>query len=304
MKRSALPAMLAFFGAVGIALSATLVFNTHAEYGDALVADGEVIATPYGGSHPEITFTPAAGEPITFTQGGLISGYEVGDRVQVRYFVGDPVEHRPKLDAIGALYGFELVPGALGIIAILAGLTTFILARGTVQQQLRWQEDGLSARMRPKWSRIIATYAGAAWIGGVVVAGMPAVFQLAAIPILGWALYLTFVRATQISFERGTLVIDSGRYPKRFETNLAAIERFEVCEENGAHTVHAVGGGASVELPIRLESLELVMRLSNRIVIAAPREHAAFVAERLTKMLEAAVARQPPNAISSARLAP
>jgi hypothetical protein len=300
MKRSALPAILGFFGGVGIAISATLVFNVHAEYRDALLADGEVIATPYGGSHPEIRFSPTAGEPITFTQGGLISGYVVGDQVRVRYFVGNPREHPAKLDSIGAFYGFELVPGALGIIAMLAGLTSFIVARGTVQQQLRWQEDGLLARMRPKWIRIIATYAGAVWIAGASLGTGMRAFGLVAIPCLGWALYLTFVRATQISFERGTLVIDSGRYPKRFEANLAEIDRFEVRVENGAHTVHAVRGGASIKLPIRLESLELVSRPGNRMVAAAPPEHAAFVAARLTKMLEAALTTRPSHSRDTA----
>ncbi|GAB3095053.1 DUF3592 domain-containing protein [Lysobacter terrae] len=83
----------------------------------AETADGIVTGLPYGGSHPEVTFTTKDGQVIEAAQNGMIGGYHIGDRVQVFYDAKSPRDCT--LKTFGALWGFPigvLVMGAIFIV--------------------------------------------------------------------------------------------------------------------------------------------------------------------------------------------
>ena len=86
-------------------------------------ADGSVIRLHAGGSHPQIEFTTPSGETVSYSQGGFIFSYRVGDRVRVRY---DPANPRAtaSLDTIGALWFPPLLLAALGGVSAAAALLT------------------------------------------------------------------------------------------------------------------------------------------------------------------------------------
>jgi hypothetical protein len=86
----------------------------------AKTAKGKVIELPYGGSHPVIAFTTPDGKTIEFPQGGLISGYQVGDEVLVAYDPDDP--NICQLDSFGALWGFQVAMVVMGLAFIGVGL--------------------------------------------------------------------------------------------------------------------------------------------------------------------------------------
>lgn len=114
-------------GLLGIALNLTLdrrEFLTHAE-----VADGIVSHLNAGGSHPEIAFTTATGEKISYPQGGLIFGYRQGQSVRVHYLPDQPALSAV-VDDPGALWGPSGLLGGLGLMFAFAGLTTVIRQRG------------------------------------------------------------------------------------------------------------------------------------------------------------------------------
>jgi len=114
-------------GLLGIALNLTLdrrEFLAHAE-----AADGIVSHLNAGGSHPEIAFTTATGEKISYPQGGLIFGYQQGQSVRVRYLPDQPAVSAV-VDDLGALWGASALLGGLGLMFAVAGLTTVIRRRG------------------------------------------------------------------------------------------------------------------------------------------------------------------------------
>lgn len=93
----------------------------------ALVLPGRVVALNAGGSHPEIGFTTPEGQQRSFPQGGLISGYAVGQPVEVLY---DPSgRFDPAVRSRAALYGFPGLTLAVGIGLSLAGLITWAGSR-------------------------------------------------------------------------------------------------------------------------------------------------------------------------------
>ncbi len=69
----------------------------------AQAVDGQVERLNAGGSHPQVAFTTATGQRISYPQGGMIFGYEPGQPVRVLY---DPARLRlePVLDTFGALW--------------------------------------------------------------------------------------------------------------------------------------------------------------------------------------------------------
>lgn len=81
-------------------------------------AHGRVTRLAAGGSHPEIEFTTASGQAISFSDSGFISGYRSGDEVAVRYRPSEP-KLSAKLDTFGALWFAPLMLGLIG-----AGLLT------------------------------------------------------------------------------------------------------------------------------------------------------------------------------------
>lgn len=87
----------------------------------AVSAPGEVIRLNAGGSHPEIEFTAASGEKISYPQGGLIFGYRPGQKVRVLYGPENP-RGTARVDAFGALWFAPLMLLGLGVALVIAGI--------------------------------------------------------------------------------------------------------------------------------------------------------------------------------------
>jgi len=105
------------FGAVGLlSLAVGALEVTHRlEFLEvAQAVDGQVERLNAGGSHPQVAFTTATGQRISYPQGGMIFGYEPGQPVRVLY---DPARLRlePVLDTFGALWGMTVVWVLLGL---------------------------------------------------------------------------------------------------------------------------------------------------------------------------------------------
>ncbi len=110
------------FTVAGAILLAIAIYNAWGTYGflrSATRASGTVAALNAGGSHPQIEFQTAAGEAISYPQGGLIFGMKPGDAVTVLYQAADP-KASATLDAVGAIWFSTMLPGALGGILLLA----------------------------------------------------------------------------------------------------------------------------------------------------------------------------------------
>ncbi len=110
-------------------LIAAVVTGTaiHGFIGRAASAPGEVSRLNAGGSHPEIVFTAASGEKISYPQGGLIFGYRPGQKVRVLYSQEDP-RGTARLDALGALWFTPLMLFGLGLALIIGGAALLVSA--------------------------------------------------------------------------------------------------------------------------------------------------------------------------------
>ena len=94
------------FAVVGLGVMVGVGFgaaSTRRFVQSAAHAPGVVTRLNAGGSHPEIRFTAAAGQIVSYPQGGMISGYYPGERVSVLYDPRDPSDS-PCLNAFGALW--------------------------------------------------------------------------------------------------------------------------------------------------------------------------------------------------------
>ncbi|MCP1620035.1 uncharacterized protein DUF3592 [Pseudomonas sp. SLBN-26] len=114
------------FALLGLALLAAMAINASSRMGflqSALIADGAVVALNAGGSHPEIAFTDSTGARISYPQGGLIFGYQVGQPVKVHYQANDPTGSAV-VDDFGALWGTAALLGVLGAVFTATGLMT------------------------------------------------------------------------------------------------------------------------------------------------------------------------------------
>lgn len=115
----------ALFLTLGLALLATALYfglDTQSFMAEAQRARGQVVALNAGGSHPQIAFTDVHGQRHDYPQGGLIFGYEVGDRVQVLYRSEAPTVSA-RLHTFGALWAESLLLGLLGLAFTRAGLS-------------------------------------------------------------------------------------------------------------------------------------------------------------------------------------
>ncbi len=88
---------------------------------EAATAQGTVLETLSGGSHPDIEFAVAAGAKVRYPQGGWAVGYHPGDRVRVLYSFDNP-RQTACLDSFGALWFTPLICGVLGIGFLIAGV--------------------------------------------------------------------------------------------------------------------------------------------------------------------------------------
>ena len=95
-------------------------WSTHAFVGAASRAPGRVTRLNAGGAHPQIAFWAADGQTYSYPQGGLIAGYKVGDRVLVLYDPQHP-QQGAVVDTFGALWGFPLLMGLLGLVFVGGG---------------------------------------------------------------------------------------------------------------------------------------------------------------------------------------
>jgi hypothetical protein len=104
-------------GLVGLSLLVIAGYMAYWRYEflpQAQRAPGVVTKLNAGGSHPEIEFTSADNQVISYPQGGVIFGYEVGQPVQVLYLAEDP-----KMTAViedrGALWGIPVSLSFMGL---------------------------------------------------------------------------------------------------------------------------------------------------------------------------------------------
>jgi hypothetical protein len=95
--------------------------------GRATPASGVVSRLNAGGSHPEIEFTTASGETISYPQGGLIFGYRPGQKVRVLYGQENP-RGTARVDAFGALWFAPLMLLGLGIALLIGGVAFLVSA--------------------------------------------------------------------------------------------------------------------------------------------------------------------------------
>lgn len=112
------------FAIVGAALVAAAIARglaTMRFIRNAAAADGFVVCLLAGGSHPDVEFSTPSGQQVTYAQGGLIFGYQVGDRVRVLYDPADPAK-TACLDRLGALWFTPILLSTLGIIFLANGL--------------------------------------------------------------------------------------------------------------------------------------------------------------------------------------
>ncbi|MCF7534112.1 DUF3592 domain-containing protein [Pseudomonas petrae] len=115
-------------GVVMLAIAGSMAYWRYEFLSQAQRAPGVVSKLNAGGSHPEIEFTSADNQVISYAQGGMISGYEVGQPVQVLYLAEDP-----KMTAViedqGALWGDSALIGLIGLGCALAARSEFSSGR-------------------------------------------------------------------------------------------------------------------------------------------------------------------------------
>ncbi|MEI6705691.1 MAG: DUF3592 domain-containing protein [Methylococcales bacterium] len=100
-----------FFLALGIFMLITGCFLTFSRLKfvqEAKTANGIVTDITFGGSHPKIEFILPNKERITYYQGGLITGYEIGDGVSVLYLESDP-RSTACIDKLGAIWAASTI---------------------------------------------------------------------------------------------------------------------------------------------------------------------------------------------------
>ncbi|MGI3744637.1 MAG: DUF3592 domain-containing protein [Janthinobacterium lividum] len=118
-------------GLVGLSLLVIAGYMAYWRYEflpQAQRAPGVVTKLNAGGSHPEIEFTSADNQVISYPQGGMISGYEVGQPVQVLYLAEDP-EMTAVVNDRGALWGTSALLGLMGLAFALVARSEFSSGR-------------------------------------------------------------------------------------------------------------------------------------------------------------------------------
>lgn len=108
-------------GAVLIVVAGVLAVNRFSFLANAKEASGQVVETPFGGSHPRIEFSLPDGKAVAYSQGGLIFGYQVGDKVSVSYDPADP-QGSACLKSFGAQWGTIASLALLGLALVIMSL--------------------------------------------------------------------------------------------------------------------------------------------------------------------------------------
>lgn len=118
----AFKAVLFLLVGAGLMIAAiATTFNTLDFLQTSLVAPGHVTELNHGGSHPEVAITTRSGERVSYPQNGLIFGLKPGDEVQVRYLPDSP-RTSARADLVGSIWGWSIVTGLIGFIALVVGL--------------------------------------------------------------------------------------------------------------------------------------------------------------------------------------
>ena len=115
-------------GIVLLAISGYEAWSTRAFLQSALRTTGRVTALNAGRLHPEIDFVTASGELISYPQGGLLFGVQVGDSVTVLYSANNPAQSAT-IDAPDALWFMTISLGGLGAAFLIGGTLSFRRAR-------------------------------------------------------------------------------------------------------------------------------------------------------------------------------
>ena len=109
--------------------AATTAIGTWRWLQRSAVAQGEVTRLNAGGSHPEVEFTTAAGQKVSYPQGGLVMGWQVGDTVPVRYDPTAPTRD-PCINRVAAIWTIPfalLLGGMVTISALLAAMSGWLV---------------------------------------------------------------------------------------------------------------------------------------------------------------------------------
>lgn len=104
-------------GVVLLAIAGSMAYWRYEFLSQAQQAPGVVTALNAGGSHPEIEFTSVDSQVISYPQGGMIFGYEVGQPVRVLYLAEDPVM-TAVIEDRGALWGTPVMLGIMGLVFV------------------------------------------------------------------------------------------------------------------------------------------------------------------------------------------
>jgi hypothetical protein len=116
------------FGLVLLIGAVISAIHTASFVRSSVVVPGHVIALNAGGSHPQVAFTTRRGEPISYPQGGFISGMKVGGAVMVRYSEEDPLP-TATLDEIGAIWFAPILLGIMATGFLVTGLWNLIMRK-------------------------------------------------------------------------------------------------------------------------------------------------------------------------------
>ena len=113
--------LLIVTGVAFLAVSIAVAISVRSFARDSEKADGVVARLNAGGSHPQIEFTTASGLKVSYPQGGLIFGYQPGQKVGVLYSPDNP-QQSARLDAVGALWGTPIILSLVAMFLIASGL--------------------------------------------------------------------------------------------------------------------------------------------------------------------------------------
>lgn len=110
-------------GGIVLAIATRGAIGRVASLRHAQAADGIVEGLNAGGSHPQVAFTTASGERISYAQNGLVFGYREKQAVRVLY-VPDDAKASATVDDLGALWGMTVLLGMMGSVFAGVGLHT------------------------------------------------------------------------------------------------------------------------------------------------------------------------------------
>jgi len=102
-------------------------------------APGVVVALNAGGSHPQIEFKDGYGKAVSYAQGGLITGYKIGDKVIVLYRE-DTSNPRATVDRFGAVWELSIYFSAMVVLIPVIGLVNILISRFNERRKAdRWK---------------------------------------------------------------------------------------------------------------------------------------------------------------------